>query len=354
MDMIWHTSPALIKTQAPPEHPYFRQAYDFIISWLSGQETFLLQTSGSTGTPKTIRVNRAQLSSSARMTGAVLELPAGTRALVCLNITYIGGIMMLVRGMELDWELSIIEPASNPLSAFEDPAFDFAAMVPLQLSTILSDESTRGKIGRVGKILLGGAPVGMHLRKQIGQLPVPVYQSYGMTETVSHIALRQLNGPDAGKDYRVLPGITFGLDERSCLFISGPVTNGEKIQTNDLAEITSAFSFNWLGRIDNVINSGGVKVALDKVDEVVAEVFYDLRIENDYFSWFENDEKLGQKLILIVEKMDEDGLPQMWLEEIRKRISIYETPKHVYFVGKFKKTPTDKVDKRQTAALIFG
>ncbi|MCF0058595.1 AMP-binding protein [Dyadobacter sp. CY356] len=351
--MIWNTNVTLIGTQSPPEEPYFRKAYDFMTAWRNGQSEFTLHTSGSTGTPKDILVNKNQLSSSARMTGQALDLGKGTRALVCLNVSYIAGVMMLVRGMELGWELSIVEPSSNPLSEFGDPDFDFAVMVPLQLSTILTDKNTSGHVKNLGKILLGGAPVGVQLQKQIDLLMIPVYQSYGMTETVSHVALRKLNCPEIEKDYKVLPGIEFGLDERGCLFVAGIVTNGEKIQTNDLAEITSENTFNWLGRIDNVINSGGVKIILDKVDEIVAGIFYDRGYENNFFSWFETDEFLGQKLILIVQKTDEPLSEQKLIGEIRKRISTYETPKHVYFVKEFIKTPTDKIDKRRTALTVI-
>lgn len=351
--MIWNTNATLIQTQSPPEEPYFRKAYDFMVAWQNGQSEFTLHTSGSTGTPKDILVNRNQLKRSAQMTGEALDLGKGTRALVCLNVSYIAGIMMLVRGMELGWELSIVEPSSNPLFEFTDPAFDFVAMVPLQLSTILADEKTNQYAQNLGKILLGGAPVGIQLQKQIDQLTIPVYQSYGMTETVSHVALRKLNCPEIENDYRVLPGIEFGLDERGCLFLGGTVTNGEKIQTNDLAEITSENTFNWLGRIDNVINSGGVKIVLDKVDEIVAEIFYDLGYKNNFFSWFEKDEKLGQKLILVVLKNGNIVSAENLLNEIRKRISTYETPKHVYFVDEFIKTPTDKIDKRRTAFTLL-
>lgn len=352
--MIWHTNSTLIKTEAAPDHPYFLRAYEFMSSWLDGQTQFTLHTSGSTGTPKDILIARSQLSSSALMTGAALDLPAGTKALVCLNVSYIAGVMMLVRGLELGWELSIIEPVSNPLMDMDwDVSFDFVSMVPLQLAACLTNEKTKNHVNNLGKILLGGAPVDVSLQKQINELDVPVYQSYGMTETVSHVALKKLNFPVKEDDYTVLPDIAFGLDERGCLFLSGAVTNGEKIQTNDLVDITSETTFNWLGRIDNVINSGGVKIVLDKVDEVVAEVFYELRYNNNFFSWYETDEKLGQKLILIVQETDHPVSATVILDEIRKRISAYETPKHVYFAVEFIKTPTDKIDKRQTALLVL-
>jgi o-succinylbenzoate---CoA ligase len=301
-----------------------------------------------------LTVTRQQLASSARMTGEILRLGSGTKALVCLNISYIAGLMMLVRGMELGWELTVVEPVSNPLAGFDkNISFDFTAMVPAQLAACLELEDTAEKVVRVSKILLGGAPVGVSLQSRIEKLPVAVYQSYGMTETVSHIALRKLNGVNSGVDYQVLPGIIFGKDDRGCLFISGEMTNGEKIQTNDLVEITSENTFRWLGRADNIINSGGVKIFLDKVDEVVAEVFFKQNRSEHFFCWYQNDERLGQKLILFIEeegrKWDVPGL----ISEIRKQVSPYETPKHVYFADRFEKTPTDKIDKRRTAEKFF-
>ncbi|MCF2443724.1 AMP-binding protein [Dyadobacter sp. CY345] len=351
--MIWNTNSILIKTQEVPDYPYFRQAYEFMMNWLTGKEHFILHTSGSTGTPKDVLIKREQLRSSALMTGAALDLQEGTRALVCLNVNYIAGTMMLVRGMELGWDLSIVEPSSNPLLELDNIDFDFVAIVPLQLSTCLANEKTKTKVNRLGKILLGGAPVDLSLQKEIDLLNIPVYHSYGMTETVSHIALKKLNQPKSESHYTVLPGVNFGVDDRGCIFLQGAVTNNERIQTNDLVEITSENTFNWIGRADNVINSGGVKIVLDKVDQVIAAVFYDSGYENKFFSWYENDEKLGQKLILIIQKTGEELSAQHILEEIRKRISTYETPKHVYFVKEFIKTPTEKIDKRKTAQLLF-
>ena len=352
--MIWNTNSVSIKTQSVPEEPYFRQAYDFMISWLRGADDFILRTSGSTGIPKDIVIKRSQLHCSALMTGTALNLQKGTRALVCLNVNYIAGIMMLVRGMELGWELSIVEPSSNPLLEFENPDFDFVSMVPLQLRASLSDEKTKFQVNHLGKILLGGAPIQVSLQKEIDQLKVSIYHSYGMTETVSHVALKKLNNPKVEDDYTVLPGVEFGVDDRGCIFLQGPVTDNERVQTNDLVEITSENTFNWLGRADNVINSGGVKVVLDKVDEVIAEVLYKSGYSNNFFSWYENDEKLGQKLILIIQKNEQELSVSGLLEEIRNRISTYQTPKHVYFVKEFIKTPTDKIDKRKTAYELLN
>jgi O-succinylbenzoic acid--CoA ligase len=331
-----------------PEDPYLAKAHDFMRAWKTGQEEFVLHTSGSTGVPKPILISRNQLISSALATGKALNLGKGTRALVCLNINYIAGLMMLVRGMELDWQLTVIEPSSNPLLDIgASVAFDFTALVPMQLASILENPSTRNRANSLGKILLGGAPVSSHLQNEILNIEQPVFQSYGMTETVSHIALRKLNAPLPEDYYTFLPGIQFGTDPRSCLFVSGAVTNGEVVQTNDLVEI-SGNTFKWIGRADNVINSGGVKIVLDRVDEIVAQTFFYLGIANSFFSWYLPDEKLGQKLVLVVEGQPLSFGEDLILDEIRKRSSAYETPKHIYFAAQFTKTPTGKVDKRSS------
>lgn len=351
--MTWNTSRTLWPEQKRPVNPYFAQAYDFMEAWLGGREEYVLHTSGSTGTPKPITVSRKQLSASAVMTGRALALGQGTRALVCLNIAYIAGLMMLVRGMELGWELTITEPSSNPLTEPDMVAFDFVALVPMQMQAILSNPLTREKAAQLGKILLGGAPAGGQLIQQLAALPVPVYQSYGMTETVSHIALRRLNGEAASDAYSLLPGITAGTDERGCLYISGPVTNGERVQTNDLVEIHDG-GFHWIGRADNVINSGGVKIVLDQVDARIALAFQEMAVSNAFFSWWEQDEKLGQKLVLVVEGDVPQTAAAAWAAEIRKQVSAYANPKHIYFAEKFAKTATDKIDKRATFQKLFN
>lgn len=352
--VAWNTNRNKILMELRPSHSYMAGAYDFMQRWMAGEQNFTLHTSGSTGTPKPISIRRSQMEGSAAMTGKALQLGKGTRALVCLNTEYVAGVMMLVRGMELDWELTIMEPAANPIMNL-DQQFDFTALVPMQLTACLENELTRDRVGSYGTILLGGAPVGLLLLNQIRQLKQPVYQSYGMTETVSHVALRRLNAVDGDADlYTLLPSVRAGLDERGCLFVAGPMTNDEVIQTNDLVEFESANTFRWLGRADNVINSGGVKILLDKVDEAVAKVLYQSGEHASFYSWYEPDERLGQKLVLFIEqqpgKLDSEKL----LIEIRKHLSAFETPKHVYFADRFQKTATDKIDKRQTANTFFN
>ena len=350
----WNTNRNKILTEPRPVHPYMARAYDFMQRWIAGEPDFTLHTSGSTGIPKPIHILRSQMQGSAAMTGKALQLGEGTRALVCLHTEYVAGVMMLVRGMELNWELTVVGPTSNPIMNL-DQQFDFTALVPMQLAACLENELTRNRAGLYGTILLGGAPVGLPLLNCIKELNQPVYQSYGMTETVSHVALRRLNGVDGATDlYTLLPSVRAGTDERGCLFVAGPMTNDVLVQTNDLVEFESENRFRWLGRADNVINSGGVKILLDKVDEAVAKVLYEFGENAAFYSWYEPDEKLGQKLVLFVEletgKLESEKL----LIEIRRHLSAFETPKHVYFADRFQKTATDKIDKRQTANTYFN
>ena len=191
--------------------PYEADALAFCRAWLSGQTEFTLHTSGSTGTPKPIRLTRAQMRASAHLTGQTLGLRAGDVALVCLNIRYVAGVMMLVRGLELGLPMTIIEPAGNPLAGF-DPAnvrFDFTALVPLQLQHILDDTPEKLAIlNRMKAILVGGAVVSPALEQALQVITAPIFSTYGMTETVSHIALRRLNGPERATCLRHSPALT--------------------------------------------------------------------------------------------------------------------------------------------------
>lgn len=338
----------------PPESDYLKAAYAFAKSWLEGSEEVLLHTSGSTGPPKPILLKRSQLVASARMTGQALSLPEHTRALVCLHVRYIAGIMMLVRGLELGWYMTIQEPTSNPLEGFgPKDEFDFVAMVPLQLDTILRDKHTRPLAEKCGKILLGGAPVPASLEQELQKLTVPVYQSYGMTETVSHVALRRLNGPEAQADYQLLAGIEFGTDARGCLFLKGKVTDFELVQTNDLVTITSDHSFRWEGRVDSVLNSGGIKIQLEQVERKIELLLKQLGLHPSFFAWPENDPKLGQKLVLFMEtEPNEEETVLLW-NKFKADLHPYERPKAIYFVKKFDRTPTDKIDKLTISQAYF-
>ena len=332
-----------------PNSIYEQKVFDFCEKWLSGQQEFILKTSGSTGEPKPINLTRFQMEASARLTGKTFDLQQGDKALVCLNVDYIAGIMMLVRGMVLGLKLTIIEPNSNPLENLENEDFDFAAFVPLQLQNILQHDNQVIILNNMKAIIVGGAAVNEVLEKHIQPLPVPVYSTYGMTETVSHIAIRRLNGENKSDNFQVLEGVTIGIDERNCLNIIADASNNELVQTNDIVEIINEKEFKLIGRFDNIINSGGVKIQLEKVEKI-AEKFIQ---NNRFFAFGINDLALGQKLILVIEteSFSEENQFSL-LQKLKENLSKYEIPKQIFTINTFSETPTGKIDKKATIKTL--
>jgi O-succinylbenzoic acid--CoA ligase len=342
-----------------PRTAYEADAIDFCRAWQSGQSVFTLQTSGSTGTPKSIQLSRAQMQASAHLTGQTLGLETGDAALVCLNIHYVAGTMMLVRGLELGLLMIIQEPSGNPLINI-DPLTDrfaFTALVPLQLQTILDTTPEKLPIlNNMKAILVGGAATSPALEQAIQVITAPVYATYGMTETVSHIALRRLNGDAPDDTFVALRGVTLGTDERSCLFIESAATNFERVQTNDVVDLLPGNRFRLLGRADTVINSGGVKVQPEPVERVAQRVFAQFGLTNRLFVAGLPDERLGQRIILVVEGADLSAQPNEVLsavqQAVRTEIGPYAVPKHLVSVSQFLETPTGKIDRRATITRI--
>jgi len=335
-------------------------ALTFCKQWLEGRKEFPIQTSGSTGTPKNILLRREQMILSAKLTGDALGLTPDEKAFVCLPCTFVGGKMMLVRSFELGLDVTIMEPSGNPFKSFPEtsiPCFHFTAFIPMQLQAVLdAGQKAVAWLNRFKAVLVGGAPISHSLSRQIKPLDVPVYQTFGMTETVSHIALRRLNGCDASGYYEVLPHVTIGTDARGCLTIESPLTSHRKIITNDIVEIISGRRFIWKGRFDNVINSGGIKVQAEKVErcleELLSEVF-EIRIPIfEYMIGGVPDELLGEKVVLLFEGRPAETI----LNEIRIQLSgklqKYEMPKEFYFLDKFVRTSNGKIDRIKTLRLL--
>lgn len=334
-----------------PLNGYEAKTLEFCRNWLTGVQEFHIQTSGSTGTPKQITLTRKQLEISARRTIKVLGLQENDSTFICLNTEYIAGMMMLVRGFAANLQMIIVEPIMNPFTLAPDLGkIDFGSFVPMQLQTILH-ETADGKaiINQMKAVLVGGAPVGTTLQREIQQLKPPVYHTYGMTETASHIALRLLNGPKAAEYYEVLDTIQIGQDRRGCLTIKGDITNNEQIVTNDLAELLTPTRFRWIGRVDNTINSGGVKIQSEKVEAALAEAIAALDKPVRFFVASQPHELLGEKVVLVLEgeKMPEET-EQHIFEKLRTLLQKFEIPKEVYYSPAFTETGTGKVSKQQT------
>lgn len=341
-----------------PQTPYEADALAFCRTWIGGQTEFTLHTSGSTGAPKPIVLTRAQMRASAHLTGRTLDLQPGDAALVCLNIRYVAGIMMLVRGLELGLPMTIIEPISDPLAGFDpgNTQFRFAAFVPLQLQTMLDSapgELPQRTILNVMKaILVGGAATSPALERALQAVTAPVYATYGMTETVSHVALRRLNGSGRSDVFTALTGVALGTDERGCLHITAAATNFDRIQTNDVVQLLDPTRFRLLGRADTVINSGGVKVQPEPVERIVQNVLSSHGLIPRLFVTGLPDERLGQRLVLISEQPIDPALWGAAQEAVRTQVGPYAVPKVVLTVPDFAETPTGKIDRNATIARI--
>lgn len=330
-----------------------KQALLFCKAWYSSQQEFVVHTSGSTGTPKPILLHRKQMAASAQLTGKALGLQPGDKALVCLNTSYIAGIMMLVRCMELQMEAHIVEPSSNPLESIQaDLVLDFAALVPLQLQTLLAKEEQSAKmLNQMKAIIVGGAPVNYALEQSLQSIEAPVYLTYGMTETVSHIAFRRLNGPLRSDLFQAFDEVQLGTDQRGCLTIRSVLTNNQLLITNDLVELTDHQKFRWLGRADQVINSGGIKIHPAKLEQKLEQAFYQMQFNHRFFITGIPHSLLGEAVSLFIE-CDEAMLDtSTFLASIAPYLDKYEVPKQIFCIQRFKETATGKIDRLGTKKL---
>ncbi len=342
---------------------YNQLVVSFCMEWQSNKNEFIVHTSGSTGVPKPVTLTKKQMQNSVLATAEALDLKHNERFLICLNTDYIAGKMMLVRGMELDAEMIIVPPKRNPLEDFDTKMwFDFAAFVPMQLQTILDETPEKVAILRQMKaIIIGGAPISYLLLKKIRATKalnrVPIYSTYGMSETATHIALKRLNGKgkkEVSNNYKILPNVKIKTDNRGCLVISAPHTLGKEIVTNDLVEIKNENEFEWLGRADFAINTGGVKVFPEKIESFIERAFYELALQKRFFISSISDETLGEQVILVIE-----GLPfarnfeNDLLQNLKTNLPAYHTPKRIFYLNDFTMTQTDKVDRKKCMELVF-
>jgi len=308
---------------------YEKELGEFLLDWLDDKETIQLTTSGTTGMPKIITIKKEAMVHSAIATGNFFDLHPQDKALLCLSTRYIAGKMMIVRAIMLGLELDIIAPSSNLLS---DKCYDFVAIVPLQA------ENSLDKLNQFKKIIIGGAKVSDDLALKIRNLNAKIYETYGMTETITHIAAKRV-----GEVYfNTLEHVTITIDDRNCLVIDAPSISDGKIVTNDIVEIHNEKKFKWLGRYDNVINSGGVKLFPEQIETKLAS-----KIPNRFFIAGLPDAVLGTRVVLIIE-----GEVQEIDAVIFDSLDRFEKPKEVFFVSKFLETETTKINRIQTLKII--
>lgn len=310
---------------------------EFLIDWLSDSDKVQVKSSGTTGKPKTIFLLKQHMINSALATGNYFALQPGQSTLLCLPTKYISGKMMIVRAMVLGLELHYTEPSSLPLDGL-DSDYDFAAMVPLQVQNSIEG------IGTIKTLLVGGAKITSELANALVSKPTKIFETYGMTETATHIAVKKI-APNVNA-FETLPDVTITKDSRDCLVITAPRLGIHDMATNDLVEILDDNHFKLLGRSDNIINSGGVKLIPEQIESKLSGL-----IPNPFFVTGVSDKALGAKMILVVEgKTDTNSI----LQKIKtlKSLSKYEVPKAIYKVDKFILTESGKIQRKKTLQLL--
>ncbi len=317
--------------------------FAFLKDWFDTNDHVIVSTSGSTGIPKNIELKKEYMVNSAKATGTFFKLPEGSTALLCLSPDYIAGKMMLVRALVLGWQLDVVHPDRNPLAQL-NKHYDFSAMVPMQVFHSLDH------LFKIKKLIVGGGRISNNLEQALRIVPTEVFATFGMTETITHIAARSIATKAKLTDekaYRVLPGVTVSKDDRGCLVIEAPSISASSIRTNDLVELLSPKAFKWLGRFDSIINSGGIKVIPEQIEEKIYPV-----LANRFFIAGIPDDVLGQRVVLVVEdSKTDDTLLQRLKNETP--LSNYELPKEIYVTPNFVETATKKIQRQQTLDLIF-
>ena len=332
--------------------PFEQIIGNFLLDWLNMESIISVETSGSTGKPKRIDLKKEHMVNSALATGSFFDLKTGDKVLLCLSADFIAGKMMLVRAMVLGLELDYLESSSKPLEGIFK-TYDFCAMVPLQL------ENSLNQIHRIKKLIIGGAPMSPALKEKIQNKKIDFFETYGMTETITHIAAKKIAArsntikrftasPMNSSEccFKTLPGVTVSTDKRDCLVITASNIIIEPVVTNDVVHLISETEFEWLGRYDNVINSGGIKWVPEQIEAKLTTI-----IDNRFFITGIPDEKLGKKLVLIIEgKTDENQL----LEKIKtiKTLGKFEIPKEVLSVPEFVKTKNGKTLRKETLKYL--
>lgn len=322
--------------------------FSFLKNWLDESDYMVMQTSGSTGKPKSIKVRKDHMVNSATATGIYFDLKPKTTALLCLPLEYIAGKMMLIRSIILGWHVDIVEPTSTPMDQIVK-SYDFTAMVPLQLYNSFE------KLDKIKKIIVGGGKINDDIRTRIMDLPTKIFATYGMTETVTHIAVRSLNkasGYDIDNNhYQSLPNVILSKDHRDCLIIHAPDVTKKSIITNDIVDLISNTRFRWLGRYDHIINSGGIKLIPEQIEKKIQPI-----MNHRFFVSSIDDDIFGDKVILIIEGDHTISNQKILKNQISKLGSIlnYEKPKEVYYIKNFIMTATNKIDRNKTKEMILN
>ena len=318
---------------------------EFLAQWNDTSDVIEVHTSGSTGKPKRLLVEKQRMVNSARITCDFLGLKEGDSALLCMPLDYIAGKMVVVRSLVSHLHLISVMPSSHPLKDITQP-IDFAAMVPLQVYSSLQEPAERERLMSIRHLIIGGGAIDDSLESQLQQFPNAVWSTYGMTETLSHIALRRISGENSSLWYSPLEGVDVSLSSDSCLEIFAPKVNPEKLHTNDIAELRTlpdgSKEFRILGRKDNVIDSGGIKIQAEEVERLLRP-----HLSCGFMITKVSDARLGEAVTLLVESDDVDNI----LAVCKHVLPRHWVPRHIFPESHIPITETGKPARAAAEAL---
>lgn len=319
---------------------------DFLHEWQSESDVIELQTSGSTGEPKRFFAEKRRMAASARCTIEAFRLKPNDRLLLCLPVEFIAGKMMVVRACVGNLKILSITPSANPMQDLIDAGcsdtIEFAAFVPLQIENALKTDATRERLASIKKIIVGGAPISSTLASALKPFPNEIYSTYAMTETFSHIALRRLSGAEATEWYTPMSGITLSADERGCLIVCAPKLAAQPVITNDIVQFSSANRFQIVGRIDNVINSGAIKIFPEKAESILQPL---IAVPFAYTSI--PHATLGEAAVLAVA-----GQPTVTIDQCKALLPQYWQPKKIVQLSAIPQTKNGKIDRLALRTLV--
>ena len=318
---------------------------EFLAQWNDTSDVIEVHTSGSTGKPKRLLVEKRRMVNSARITCDFLGLKEGDSALLCMPLDYIAGKMVVVRSQVSHLHLISVMPSSHPLKDVTQP-IDFAAMVPLQVYSSMQEPAERERLLSIRHLIIGGGAIDDSLESQLQQFPNAVWSTYGMTETLSHIALRRISGENSSLWYSPLDGVDVSLSSDSCLEIYAPQVNPEKLHTNDIAELRTlpdgSKEFRILGRKDNVIDSGGIKIQAEEVERLLRP-----HLSCGFMITKVSDARLGEAVTILIESDDVDNI----LAVCKHVLPRHWVPRHIFPESHIPITETGKPARAAAEAL---
>ena len=327
------------------QQAFLQDLETFLQEWTNDEPTVWVHTSGSTGTPKPLQVEKERMRASARLTCSFLGLKEGDSALLCMPLQYIAGKMVVVRSLVAGLRLLPVAPCGHPLKDLtEIPTF--AAMIPMQVYNTLQVPEERTKLMEIKHLIIGGGAIDDALGRELKAFPNHVWSTYGMTETLSHIALRRLNGAEASDWYTPFENVRIRLSEENTLIIHAPSVCAEELITNDIAEINDEGKFRILGRKDNTINSGGVKIQIEQVEAALKEY-----LDIPFQITARKDAKFGEIVVLLYNKVKEEADIRRICEE---KLPAYWVPKIYLPVEELPLTGTGKPDRATARRIANG